>query len=94
MKYVSIVLVAFGLAGCSDASQQWFSTSLNTLGAGAAKVAALAPKYCKIRPETNLDNLALAGIALATSEKSADTIKSAVDKVCEWVGAPTQQSYL
>lgn len=89
---LALTLAAITLGGCSDASQAWFQSRADGLAAMATKVKALAPAYCKIRPETSLDDLALAAIALATSEKAADTIKSGVTKVCEWVGVPSQQA--
>lgn len=85
MKYVAIVVAALALAGCSDAAKQMFASKRD---AAVAKVMELAPAYCKIRPQTSLDDLALAAIALATSEKAADLIKAGVDKVCSWVGEP------
>lgn len=88
MRSLAIILAALALTGCSDASKQWFQSRADGLVTVAAKVKELAPKYCKIRPQTTLDDLALAGVALATSEKAADTVKSAVDKVCSWVGEP------
>lgn len=91
MTRIAIIALALCLTGCGD--NQWFNARLTSLEAAANKVKALAPAYCKIRPETSLDNLALAAIALATSEQAADTIKSGVDKVCEWVGVPTQQAH-
>lgn len=88
MRSAAIILAALALAGCSDATLAKFKKTEAGLAAAAAKVAELAPAYCKIRPQTSLDDLALAGVALATSEKAADAIKSAVDKVCSWVGEP------
>lgn len=88
MRSTAIILLAVALAGCSDATLAKFKRTEASLATLAAKVAELAPAYCKIRPQTSLDDLALAGVALATSEKSADAVKSAVDKVCSWVGEP------
>ena len=84
MRYVVLALVALSLTACGDTVKQWSFANL------ADKVANIAPAYCKIRPQTTLDDLALAGVALATSEQAADTIKSAVDKVCSWVGEPVE----
>lgn len=87
-----ISCAALALVGCSDASKAWFDNRLSSLQAGAAKIKELAPAYCRIRPQTSLDDLALAAIALATSEKAADAIKAGVDKVCSWVGEPPAPS--
>lgn len=91
-RAAAISCAALALGGCSEASQAWFQSRADGLAAMATKVKALAPAYCKIRPEIILDDLALAAIALATDEKAADTIKSGVTKVCEWVGVPQQQA--
>lgn len=88
MRSLALILAAAALAGCSDVTLAKFKKTETNLAAIAAKVAEIAPTYCKIRPQTSLDDLALAGVALATSEKSADAVKSAVDKVCSWVGEP------
>lgn len=88
MKYIALALAALSLGACSDASKQLFASKRD---AAVAKVMELAPAYCKIRPQTSLDDLALAGVALATSEKAADVIKAGVDKVCSWVGEPAEQ---
>lgn len=82
------LLLPLIIAGCSDATVAKIKRTEAGFAAAAAKVAELAPGYCKIRPQTSLDDLALAGVALATSEKAADAVKSAVDKVCSWVGEP------
>lgn len=86
------LLLPLIIGGCSDASLAKLKRTESSLAAAAAKVAELAPAYCKIRPQTSLDDLALAGVALATSEKAADAVKAAVDKVCSWVGEPVQQA--
>lgn len=89
MRKISVlIVVALVLAGCSDATRQLFQSKRD---AAVAKVMELAPAYCKIRPQTSLDDLALAGIALATSERAADIVKAGVDKVCSWVGEPVEQ---
>lgn len=85
MKVFLALLSALALTACSGASMLSFH---NRMEAQVAKVIELAPAYCRIRPQMSLDDLALAGIALATSEKAADVIKSGVDKVCSWVGEP------
>lgn len=85
MKTIAILLSALALTACSGASMLSFQ---NRMEAQVAKVKELAPAYCRIRPQMSLDDLALAGIALATSEKAADVIKAGVDKVCSWVGEP------
>ncbi len=93
--YPTALVAALSLAlvtGCSDASKAWFDNRLSNLQAGAAKIKELAPAYCRIRPQTSLDDLALAAIALATSEKASDAIKAGVDKVCSWVGEPPAPS--
>ena len=90
MRSLSIVLVALAITGCTDASQKWLQSREAGFAAVAIKVKELAPAYCKIRPQTMLDDLALAAVALATSEKVADIVKASVDKVCSWVGEPVQ----
>ncbi len=89
MRKISVLIVAaIALGGCSDATKAWFKDARATL---VANVKDLAPAYCKIRPQTNLDDLALAAVALATSEKASDLLKASVDKVCAWVGEPAEQ---
>ncbi len=85
MKVFLALLSALALTACSGASMLSFQSRME---AQVAKVKELAPAYCRIRPQMSLDDLALAGIALATSEKAADVIKAGVDKVCSWVGEP------
>jgi hypothetical protein len=88
MKILIPLALVVALAGCSDASKQRFQARVDTISIQAAKVKQLAPAYCKARPETVLDDMVLAAIALAASEGAADTIKSGVDKLCEWAGVP------
>ncbi len=85
MKYIALALVALALTGCSEASKAWFKDARASL---VANVKELAPAYCKIRPQTNLDDIALAAVALATSEQAANLLKASADKVCSWVGEP------
>ena len=88
MKSVAVLLaMMFVLTGCAG-FQPWIDSRLPALAAQAQKVKGLVGSYCNIRPETNLDDLALAAVALATSEKASDVIRSGMDKVCEWVGTP------
>ena len=89
-SFFSVALASFVLAGCTDANRQWLQSREAGFVAVAIKVKELAPAYCKIRPQTMLDDLALAAVALATSEKVADIVKASVDKVCSWVGEPVQ----
>lgn len=91
MKRLIIPLIAFTITGCSATQLAWVDSRLATLQAGANKIMELAPRYCQIRPETRLDDIALAAIALATSERAANTIKSGVDKVCEWIGVSPEK---
>ncbi len=83
MKYIAIALAAAALSGCASIQNQ---AKLNELASMAAKVKSGVAYYCTIRPQTNLDDLALAAVSLATSERAADVIKASMDKVCEWVG--------
>ena len=83
-----LATVILMLVGCSPGSQEWFKSRADTLAAIAAKVKEAAPAYCKLRPLTNLDDRALAAVALATSEEAANVVKASVDKLCSWVGEP------
>lgn len=83
MRSAIILATALALAGCAT-TPAW----VDNIAAQAVKAKSLAVTYCKIRPDTSLDDMALAAIALATSEKAADTIKAGATKICEWVGVP------
>lgn len=90
IRTIAILAAALALTGCSAASKQWFQSRANDLAAVAAKVKEVAPKYCKLRPLIDLDDRALAAVALATSEQAADVVKAGVDKLCSWVGEPVE----
>jgi len=87
MRSLIAILAALALAGCST-TPKW----VDNLATQAAKVKELAPAYCAIRPNTSLDDMALAAIALATSENAADKVRAGVSKICEWVGVETKQA--